>query len=74
MNDFIGMVGRKAGNEALKNFIRSTNHPYIAEQKCNVIDAMENTEHFMRFVNEINEWEMRRRYAIYKWVAYGSKS
>lgn len=66
--DFVELIIKKMCNDINKGVIRRFNPPHIEEQKCNVIDAREKTEHFMRFVKEMNEWELRRRYAILQYL------
>ena len=66
--DFVELVIKKMCNDINKGFIRMSNTPLVAEQKCNAIDAWDKTEHFVRFVNEMNEWELRRRYATLQYL------
>lgn len=66
--DFVELIIKKMCNDINKGVIRRFTPPQIAEQKCNDIDAREKTEYFVRFVNEMNEWELRWRYAILQYM------
>lgn len=66
--DFVELAVKKMLNDINKGVIRRFYPPQIAAQKCNAIDEQEKLEHFMRFVNEMNEWEMRRRYAMLQFL------
>ena len=46
----------KIKNEAQKEIIRSSFPPHIANRMCAAIDGQEKMEHFIRFLNEYNEW------------------
>ena len=39
-----------------KEIIRSSFPPHIADRMCAAIDGQEKMEHFVRFLNEYNEW------------------
>lgn len=62
--DLVELTVKKMLNDINKGVIRRVNSPQIAIQKCNAIDAWEKMEHFMRFTNEMKEWEQRQRYAM----------
>ena len=64
--DLVELTIKKMCNDINKGVIRRVNSPQIAAQKCNAIDAWEKMEHFMRFAKEMNELELRRRYAMLK--------
>lgn len=66
--DFVELTIKKMYNDINKGVIRWFNPPQIAEQKCNAIDAWEKTEHFMRFVKEMNGCEMRWQYAVLQYL------
>ena len=56
IKDFYVIIGNKMANEAGKAFIRNIFPPQIAEQICDVIDRQESAEHYMRILQEYNEW------------------
>ena len=66
--DFVELAVKKMLKDINKGVIRRFYHPQIAAQKCNAIDAWEKMEHFMRFANEMKEWEQRQRYAMLQLV------
>lgn len=48
-------------NEAQKEIIRSGFPPNIADRMCAAIDGQEKMEHFIRFLNEYNEWMVQQQ-------------
>lgn len=54
--DLYDIVGNKIANEAQKALIRNNFPPHIAERMCDAIDGQEKMRHFIRFLNEYNEW------------------
>lgn len=57
--DLVELTMKKMLNDINKGVIRRFYPPQIAAQRCNAIDAWEKMEHFMRFANEMKEWEQR---------------
>ena len=60
-NDVSGMLGNKMRNEVIKAIIRSNNPEDVAASKCDFIDWQERFEHFIRFLNEYNEWMVQQQ-------------
>lgn len=56
IQDLYNIVGNKIANETQKALIRSSFPPHIADRMCAAIDGQEKMEHFIRFLNEYNEW------------------
>ena len=54
IQDLYNIVVKKVSNETQKTIIRNNFPPQIAERMCSAIDRQENTEHFMRLLNEYN--------------------
>lgn len=57
--DLYKIVGNKMANEAGKAFIRNNFPPQIALQMCDAIDRQESAEHYIRILQEYNEWMIR---------------
>lgn len=59
--DLYNIMGNKITNEMKKTIIRN-NFPWqIAERMCSAIDGQEKTEHFIRLLNEYNEWMVQQQ-------------
>ena len=56
LKDLNDIAENKISNEAQKNIIRSSFPLHIADRMCAAIDGQEKMEHFIRFLNEYNEW------------------
>ena len=56
LKDLNDIAENKIKNEAQKEIIRSSFPPHIADRMCAAIDGQEKMEHFVRFLNEYNEW------------------
>ncbi len=56
LKDLNDIAENKIKNEAQKAIIRSSFPPHIADRMCAAIDGQEKMEHFIRFLNEYNEW------------------
>ena len=54
------IIQSKIGNEALKNFIRRTYAPHIADLLCRAIDAKEHADLFDRLHKEWLEYQKRQ--------------
>ena len=54
------IIQSKIGNEALKNFIRRTYAPQIADLLCRAIDAKEHAELFEKLYKEWLEYQKRQ--------------
>ena len=61
VQDLYNIVVNKVSNETQKTIIRNSFPQHIAERMCSAIDVTENTEHFMRLLNEYNEWMMQQQ-------------
>lgn len=61
IQDLYNIVGNKISNEMQKSIIRNNFPPQIAEGMCSAIDRQENAEHFMRLLNEYNEWMVQQQ-------------
>lgn len=58
--DLYNIMGNKITNEMQKTIIRN-NFPWqIAERMCSAIDGQEKAEHFIRLLNEYNEWMVQQ--------------
>ena len=56
LKDLNDIAENKIKNDAQKAIIRSSFPSHIAEKMCAAIDGQEKMEHFMRLLNEYNEW------------------
>ncbi len=56
LKDLNDIAENKIRNDAQKAIIRSSFPPHIAERMCAAIDGQERLEHFVRLLNEYNEW------------------
>lgn len=56
VKDLNDIAENKIKNEAQKEIIRTSFPPHIADRMCAAIDGQEKMEHFIRFLNEYNEW------------------
>lgn len=66
IKDLNDIAENKIKNEVQKAIIRSSFPPHIADRMCATIDGQEKMEHFIRFLNEYNEWmaqQQMRQYA-----------
>ena len=61
IQDLYNIVGNKISNEMQKSIIRNNFPPQIAERMCSAIDVQENADHFMRLLNEYNEWMVQQQ-------------
>ena len=62
LKDLNDIAENKIKNEAQKEIIRSSFPPHIADRMCAAFDGQEKMEHFVRFLNEYNEWmEMQQK-------------
>lgn len=68
IKDLYDIVGNKMANEAGKVFIRNNFPPHIAEQMCDAIDRQESAEHYMRILQEYNEWVMRQQQCMQQFL------
>jgi hypothetical protein len=59
--DLNDIAENKIKNEAQKTIIRSSFPPHIADRMCDAIDGQEKMEHFIRFLNEYNEWMVEQQ-------------
>ena len=56
LKDLNDIAENKIKNEAQKEIIQSVFPSHIADRMCAAIDGQERIEHFMRLLNEYNEW------------------
>ena len=56
LKDLNDIAENKIKNDAQKAIIRSSFPPHIAERMRDAIDGQERFEHFVRLLNEYNEW------------------
>lgn len=61
LKDLNDIAENKIKNEAQKAIIRSSFPPHIAYRMCAAIDGQERIEHFMRLLNEYNEWMVQQQ-------------
>lgn len=61
LKDLNDIAENKIKNEAQKAIIRSSFPPHIADRMCAAIDGQEKMEHFIRFLNEYNEWMVEQQ-------------
>lgn len=61
LKDLNDIAENKIKNEAQKTIIRSSFPPHIADRMCDAIDGQERIEHFMRLLNEYNEWMVQQQ-------------
>lgn len=61
IKDLNDIAENKIKNEAQKAIIRSSFPPHIADRMCAAIDDQERIEHFMRLLNEYNEWMVQQQ-------------
>lgn len=61
LKDLNDITENKIKNEALKAIIRSSFPPHLVERMCASIDGQERVEHFMRLLNEYNEWMVQQQ-------------
>lgn len=61
LKDLNDIAENKIKNEAQKAIIRSSFPPHIADRMCAAIDDQERIEHFMRLLNEYNEWMVQQQ-------------
>ena len=51
-----------------KSLIRNNFPPQIAERMCDAIDGQEKMEHFIRFLNEYNEWMVQQQMVVQEFL------
>ena len=61
VKDLNDIAENKIKNEVQKEIIRSSFPPHIADRMCAAIDGKEKMEHFIRFLNEYNEWMVEQQ-------------
>ena len=66
--DLYDIVGNKIANEAQKALIRNNFPPQIADRMCAAIDGQEKLEHFIRFLNEYNEWMVQQQMVVQEFL------
>ena len=62
------IIQSKIGNEALKNFIRCTYSPEIADLLCRAIDAKEHADLFEKLYKEWLEYQKRQSDIIHAYL------
>ena len=71
VKDLNDIAENKIKNEAQKAIIRSSFPPHIADRMCDAIDGQEKLDHFMRLLNEYNEWmvqQLRQQEAVQQFL------
>jgi hypothetical protein len=71
VKDLNDIAENKIKNEAQKAIIRSSFPPHIADRMCDAIDGQEKLDHFMRLLNEYNEWmvqQLRQQEAVLQFL------
>lgn len=53
--DYIDAAKKKLFNENLKDCIRRSYAPNVAEKLCTIIDTEERAEHLVKFYNELTD-------------------
>lgn len=64
IQDLYNILGNKISNEMQKSLIRNNFPPQIAERMCDAFDGQEKMEHFIRFLNEYNEWMVQQQMVV----------
>lgn len=62
------IIQNKIGNEVLKNFIRRTYAPQIADLLCRAIDAKEHADLFEKLYKEWLEYQKRQNDIIQQYL------
>ena len=68
IKDLNDIAENKIKNEAQKDIIRSSFPPHIADRMCDAIDGQEKMEHFIRFLNEYNEWMVQQQMVVQEFL------
>jgi len=61
IQDLYNIVGNRISNEMQKAIVRNNFPSCLAERMCAAIDGQEKMEHFVRFLNEYNEWMVQQQ-------------
>ena len=67
-NEIWNIIQSKIGNEALKNFIRCTYSPEIADLLCQAIDAKEHADLFEKLYKEWLEYQKHQSDIIHAYL------
>lgn len=68
LKDLNDIAENKIKNEAQKAIIRSSFPSHIADRMCAAIDGQEKMEHFIRFLNEYNEWMVEQQMVLQEFL------
>ena len=68
LKDLNDIVENKIKNEAQKAIIRSSFPLHIADRMCAAINEQEKMEHFIRFLNEYNEWMVEQQMVVQEFL------
>ena len=71
LKDLNDIAENKIKNETQKEIIRLSFPPHIADRMCAAIDGQEKLDHFMRLLNEYNEWmvqQLRQQEAVQQFL------
>ena len=68
LKDSNDIAENKNKNEAQKAMIRSSFPPHQADRMCAAIDGHERFEHFIRFLNEYNEWMVQQQKVVQEFL------
>lgn len=68
VKDLNDIAENKIKNEVQKVIIRLSFPPHIAVRMCDAIDGQEKMEHFIRFLNEYNEWMVQQQMVVQEFL------
>ena len=71
LKDLNDIAENKIKNETQKEIIRLSFPPHIEDRMCAAIDGQEKLDHFMRLLNEYNEWmvqQLRQQEAVQQFL------
>ena len=68
LKDLNDIAENKIKNGTQKAIIRSSFPQHIADRMCAAIDGQEKMEHFIRFLNEYNEWMAEQQMVVQEFL------
>lgn len=68
LKDLNDIAENRIKNEVQKAIIRSSFLPHIADRMCAAIDGQEKMEHFIRFLNDYNEWMVQQQKVVQEFL------
>ena len=72
--DLYNILGNKISNEMQKSLIRNNFPLQIAKLMCDAIDGQEKKEHFIRFLDEYNEWMVQQQMVVQEFLRWNIRS